>query len=365
MRPFLIRHHRRVMICGSCLLTLATIELIVRSGAPVLRAYDEATYQKTLDALDASGRPDIVILGSSRAGYALDPAVVERITGRRAFNAYIPATKVVEWNVLARRMFTNHKPRLVILGINASEVRADYTPTEAARHAFNWNDFVESIRVDGFSLDVAGAYARRALSPLWATYQFRYELSLWAGEQFDTLLPTQAQIAREHRERALRPFPENGYRHPWLFGRQRMNLTQRLLAAGLSRQFATCPRFDPNCATFERFEQLLDHFRAEEIRVVVAYVPNSPGTEQRWIDTEPLLTERIAGVCSAKDVPFLHWNVNDLPRTDDDYIHETHVGLSLGRQITARIAHYIQSHALLDAPHGANDRRLASTEIEP
>lgn len=353
------------MICATCLLTLATIELIVRRGAPALRAYDEATYQKTLAALDASGRPDIVILGSSRAGYALDPEVVERITGCRSFNAYIPATKVVEWNVLARRMFAKHKPQLVILGVNASEVRADYAPTEAARHAFEWPDFVESIQVDGFSLDVAGAYARRALSPLWTTYQFRYELSLWAGEQLDAIFPMQARIAREHRERASRPFPENGFRHPWLFGRQRLNLTQRLLAAGPSRQFATCPRFDPNCATFERLEQLLDHLRAEGIRVVVAYMPNSPGTEQRWAETEPMLIDGIARVCSAMDVPFLHWNVNDLPRTDDDYIHETHVGLSLGREITARIASYIQSHALLDAPIEANDRRLASTEIEP
>lgn len=359
------RHRRRIVVCGACALTLGAVELAVRRLQPALRAYDVALYRRAAEGLHSAGPPDIAIMGSSRVRYALDPAVFEQLLGCKAYNIGVSGSKVVEWTVFARRVFEECRPHLVVLGINAGEVRGDYVPTEAARNLFNLDEFLESVDRDGFSLDVAGDYVRRACGPCWKTYENRYELLLWGQERLAAILPKHAQYARELRMRVATPEPPNGYCHPWTQGRRLKNLMQWVRDDRQAVAEAEIPQYDPQARAFDRLDHLLEWFIRRDIRVVVAYIPNSPRTEQRWIAVEPEIRDCIAQVCERRGVPFLQWDQGQLPRTDADYLHETHVGWPLACEISLRITDRVRELALLNDDPASDSRHVALTEAPP
>jgi hypothetical protein len=363
LNSFWNRHRRRIVVCASGAMCIVAIELTVRHVLPALRAYDVALYQRAQDGLRSADRPDILLMGSSRARYALDPSAFEEVLGHSAYNVALSGSKIVEWSVLVRRLFKDYTPRAVVIGINASEVRYDYVPTEAALHVFEFDDFRESLYTDGFSLDVAGAYARRTLGPWWKTYDHRYELLSYAHEQLAAVLPKHAQLARELRERAAEPRPPKGYDHPWSRGRRLKNLLQKEMEDHLTEIEYHVPHYRPDAFTFVRLNNLLEELHGRGIRVVVAYLPNSPRTEARWRAVEPRMRDRIAQLCQAQGVLFLHWDHAQLPRSDEDYLDETHAGWPLACEISRRIAEQIDALALLEGstPYA----RLASQEVEP
>lgn len=304
-------------------------------------------------------------MGSSRVRYGLDPAVFEEILGHQAYNVALSGSKIVEWTVLVRRLFEDYTPRVVVIGINASEVRYDYVPSEAARHLFDFDDLVESFCTDGFSLDVAGAYAQRALGPWWKTYDNRYEMLAWGQERLASIFPKQSQLARELRERATKPRPANGYDHPWIHGRRLKSLLQKVMEDHLAVTEEKAPRHRPDAFSFVRLGNLLDWLQGRGIHVMVAYIPNSPRTEDRWIEVEPRMTDCIAKVCQVKGVPFLHWDREQLRRSDQDFLDETHVGWPLACEISRRVAEQIDALALLDDAMPDNGSRMASREVDP
>lgn len=365
MKNVWIQHQRRMFICASCLLTLLLVDFIVRRGEPILRDYDVAVYDRVINGFHEAPRPDIVLMGSSRTGYALDPEVFERITGHTAYNVAVSGTKTVEWSALAKRFFDHHKPKLVVLGINASEVRFDYVPEPAAKNLFNFGELLESMQVDGMHMQVIGGYLHRTWAPLWKTFERRYEISLWARENFASLFPKHAQIAREVRERATRPTPPNGYNHPWMHGRQKENLTERLMEDRATVLESLPPTFRPDGPACMRLASLLDWFREQSLNVLVVYIPNSPRTENRWRDIEPVMIARIEEICREKRVRFLPCDQSVIARVDEDYIHEIHVGWPLGRRISERVAFYIQSHALTETPYDLPYTQIASMELDP
>ncbi len=354
-----------MVILGAGALTLLAVELSVRHFQPSFRAYDVALYDHAQAGLHAADHPDIVLLGSSRVRYGLDPSVFEQVLCHKAYNVALSGSKIVEWTVLARRLFKDYTPRVVVIGINASEVRTDYVPTEAARHLFNFDDLVESIRTDGYSIDVVGAFAQRELGPLWKTYDRRYEILAWGQERLASILPKQAQLARELRERAAQPRPANGYDHPWSHGRRLKTLMQKMMEDHLAVVEENSPKHRPDASSFIRLGNLLDDLQSKGIRTIVAYIPNSPTTENRWRMIEPEITDCIARVCQGRGVPFLHWNPGQLPRTDQDYLDETHVGWPLAREISRRVAEQIHALALLDDSNRDIGSRVASTEVDP
>lgn len=357
-------HRRRVVILGAAVLTLLAVELTVRRFQGLFRAYDVALYDRAQDGFRSADHPDIVLLGSSRVRYGFDPTVFEQILCRKAYNVALSGSKIVEWSVLARRIFSDYAPRLVVIGINASEVRYDYVPTEAARHLFNFDDLLESIQTDGLSIDVVGAYAQRSLGPLWKTYDYRYEVLAWGQERLAAILPKQAQLARELRERAAEPRPANGYDHPWSHGRRLKTLMQKVMEDHLAVIEENAPKHRPDAFSFIRLGNLLDGLQSRGSRIIVAYIPNSPRTEDRWRNVEPEITTCIARTCQARGIPFLHWDRDQLPRTDRDYLDETHVGWPLAREISRRVAEQIDALALLEDPARDIGARVASTELE-
>ncbi|HKQ48854.1 MAG TPA: hypothetical protein VJZ71_12360 [Phycisphaerae bacterium] len=344
-------------------MSLLAVEMIVRRSLPALQAYDIAIYQRAQDGLGSADRPEIILMGSSRARFALDPSVFEEILGRSAYNVALSGSKVVEWSVLVRRLFEDYTPRAVVIGINAGEVRAEYLPTEAALHLFEFDDLRESIYTDGFSLDVVGAYARRSLGPWCKTYDHRYEILSWGQERLAAVLPKHAQLARELRERAAAPRPPSGYDHPWSHGRRLKDLLQKEMDDYLSEREFHIPHHRPDASTFVRLNNLLHELQGRGIRVVVAYIPNSPRTEERWRDVEARMIGQIARTCRAQGVLFLHWDQAQMPRSDQDYLDETHVGWPLACELSRRIAEQIESLALLEDP--TPSARLASSEVEP
>jgi len=338
---------RRIIIVTTALACLVAADIGVRRAEPVLRTYDVALYEKTIEELLHRGVPDIVLMGSSRAKYALVPEQFSAVTGRPAYNVAIAGSKTVEWQLLARRLFEGRRPKLVVLGINASELRADYLPSPAARHLFTFDDLCEHLRRDHPSTEVVGNYLRHSLGPAWAAFDRRYELKMSLQEGLGDFLPKHAQEARELRQRVARPSPPDGYDHPWLRGRHRPTLDDQLVADETQVVRASTPLFSPRAEAFSHLSDLLDWLHARRIELIVAYIPNSPATENRWRDVEPAMVEIIASICRDHGVPFLPCSQADVPRSNRDFIEEVHVGLPLARQISGRIARHILALGLL------------------
>lgn len=326
------------MILASSALTLAAAEIAIRFAASAIDRYRVADYDRKPSVLRREGPADIVLMGSSRAKYALVPDEFEAASGLTVYNLGIAGSKVVEWLALARALFERDPPRLVVLGVNASEFRADYLPLDAARHLWSASDLCESLAVEGFSLDVSAAYVRRAAGPLWAACDLRYEIRMGLCEWASPLLPKHAQHARELRERVAAPVPPKGYDHPWLHGRQLRDLHVRLLESPAAVDAASVPAFDTGAAAFARFDQLADWLKARGIGLAVVYLPNSPRTENRWAAVEPLFIDEIAKRCRRRGIPFWPLPAEDVPRANADYLEEVHVGLPLARRISRHTA---------------------------
>lgn len=354
-------HRRRIVIVGSAALCLVAADLVVRRLEPALRAYDVNIYQRTTADMQRNGAGGIVLLGSSRAKYALVPDEFTAATGRPAYNAAIPGSKVVEWQLLARRLFAKNRPRLVVLGINASEIRADYLPTTAARHLFGFGDLMEHFRRDHASIEVLGNYFRHRAGPMWALFDRRYELKMFAEEQLGRLLPKHAQLARELRERVAKPAPVDGYDHPWARGRQLRTLDDKLVADEVDAIKAGIPKFSRDADALVRLGGFLDWLRANDIRVLVVYIPNSPQTEARWREIEPVMIHSIARVCGERGVPFLGAGQEEIPRSNRDFMEEIHVGLPLARRISRRAAAQVCALGLLPV---REPRMAGSDEID-
>lgn len=342
---------RRVVILLSATATFALADWVVRRGDETLGAYYIDRYVRKQAVMDSlPERPDIVLLGSSRTLYGLVPEEFSRATGRRVFNLGVPATKVIEWRLMASEMFGFWRPALVVLGVNGSAIRADYLPIPAARDMFGWRDFVNYCRTDGWSSEVAGHYFKRNLGRAWAMWHRRFEVRYWIDEHVGFILPKYAQLARERREMVAEPCPPDGYEHPWLKGERLANLRAQIELNGEDRvQRVGLPTHSPNAQPLAHFEALLSWFDERGIPLIVAYLPNSPRTEARWASVEPELKRDLAAACARARVPFLNCTQQEMPRTDDDFLDETHAGLYLARRISRRIAGQIVALGMIDS----------------
>src|SRR5690606_38803480 len=142
---------RRIVILLTAAMTFAGADWLVRRNERSLDAYYIDRFRRKRPVLEGlAPRPDIILLGSSRTDYGLVPEEFMRATGRSAFNFGIPSTKVIEWRIMAREAFRNWRPALVVLGVNASDVRADYLPVPAARDLFTPADFIGYCMSDGW-----------------------------------------------------------------------------------------------------------------------------------------------------------------------------------------------------------------------
>jgi hypothetical protein len=340
---------RRLIVLISAALTLAAFDLLVRHFAPLLARYEVDDYGRKPAVLRHTGMPDLVLMGSSRTKYALVPEEFANASGLSAYNLGIAGSKTAEWLAVARTLFADTAPRLVVLGVNASEFRADDLPISAARELWRVEDFVDSLGVDGLSIDVAGAFTRRTAGPAWAAYDCRYEIRMALQEAAARLFPKHAQHARELRERVAAPVPPMGYDHPWLYGRQLRDLQVRLLESPAAVDAASVPAFDAGAAAFVRFEQLLEWLKSRGIGVAVVYLPNSPRTEARWSGVEPLFIDEISTRCRRYGVQFYPLPAHELPRTNADYLEEVHVGLPLARRISRRTAGLLVASGIMPA----------------
>ena len=341
-------HRRRVIVVTTTLSCLVAIDLAVRHHDEELAAFYINRFQRKQDVLDdLADKPKIVLMGSSRAKYALVPNEFQRVTGQRTFNLAIPASKVIEWRLLAERCFTEFKPEIVVLGINASAIRADYFPLPAAENLFRWRDFFDYCREHGWSNEVARFYLNRPSRSIWTLYHRRYALRMLIQERLAPLLPKYAQEARERRVMVAKPCPADGFEHPWLQGRRLRNLGIQLDEESEGVLGAEIPPYAADASAIDDFEQLLIWFDRRRIRVMVAYLPNSPRTEARWQAVEPPMRDVIRAVCRRHGVPFLPCSHEDVPRTNADYFEECHVGIRLARRISRRIADSLISIGLL------------------
>lgn len=341
---------RCLTIVATTVSCLVVADLWVRHSEATFRNYDTAVYDKTVNEVTARGVPEIVLLGSSRAKYALMPAEFEAVTGRQAYNLAVAGSKVVEWQLLSKRVFEGQRPSLVVLGVNASEFRADYIPADAARQLFTLGDLWEHLTRDRPSMEVLGAYARHKLGPLWAAFDRRYEIKMWGAEQIAGILPKHAQESRELRERLAKARPSDGFDHPWLNHRQLQTLEDKIISDETHVVRASVPLFSPAADAFRRFGDLLDWFRDQHIALLVVYIPNSPETENRWNGVEPAMITAIADVCRGHGVPFLPCGQQDLPRTNGDFVEEVHVGLPFARRFSQRTAWHLLALNLVPAP---------------
>lgn len=343
-----------MIIAGGAALFLAAVDGVVRLGKDELAGFYINGYERKSAALERRReRLQLVLMGSSRAKYGLVPDAFERVTGLRAFNLGIPASKTLEWRILAERVFSDYRPRLVVLGVNASEMRANYLPVPGAIDLFGWADFAAYTLSDGWSTEVAEPFLQRQVGEAWAFYGRRYGLKLMLHEQLAALLPKHAQHARERREMVAAPCPDDGFEHPWLRGRNLRNLGLQLEEQGERVRAAEVPPYSPDADALRHFEELLAWFNDRGIRVAVAYLPNSPRTERRWQAVEPQMIAAIEGVCGRCAVPFFQHRDGPDGRTDYDYVEELHAGLPLARRISEGIARRIVAAKLL-----ADDRPM-------
>lgn len=343
-------HRRRLAVCACTLLGLLVADIAVRRARPALLAYDlgafdNEDFERKPVQFRRIAMPDIVLMGSSRARYAFVPDDFEDTTDCSAYNLGVNGAQTVEWLVMARQLFAERKPRLVVLGVNAGEFRADYQPRVGARFLFTLSDVLESFVMEGPSRDVLAPYVRHQFGPSWAMYEQRHQLKMWGQERLGFFMPGHAQTARRFREHVAKLYPPEdrqgmvkGYGHPWAHG-------WRLDEFGRSEGDAVTrvPKFSEAAGTFARFDQFLGWLQDHDIPVVVAYVPNSPKTERRWAAIEPRMVLTIDFICRARGVSFLRCDQADLPRENEDYLDEVHVGWPLARRISRRVARHVKA----------------------
>lgn len=347
--PKLSPLRRRLVIVATTLLCLAATDLLVRSGDEHLSGFYLNRYQRKLAVLSRlDPKPEIVLMGSSRAKYALVPEEFRNVTHLAAFNLGIPASKVIEWRHLAEEMIRLAKPKLIVLGVNASAVRADYLPVPAARELFTLNDFLDYCRSDGWSGEVAMHFLERNAGKAWALYHRRFEIKMFLQAQAGGILPKHAQEALEHRAMVSTRCPPDGYEHPWLYGRRLRHLQAQLDTEGDAVWAAAVPAFAPDAGAIGHLGKLLVWIKGQGIAVIVAYIPNSPRTEKRWIAMEPRMIEEIAAVCRRSRVPFVSCAQGEFPRANADYLEELHVGLPLARRLSRRIAQRARDLGMLE-----------------
>ncbi|MBN2561166.1 MAG: hypothetical protein JXQ75_09575 [Phycisphaerae bacterium] len=344
------RNRRRVTVVASTLACLAAVDVLVRCGDKELRQFYIDPYERKRTTLtELSPRPEIVLMGSSRANYGFVPEEFRRVTGRRTFNLAVPGSKVIEWQCVARDCLQPLEPSLVVLGVNASALRADYSPLPAARHLFTWSDMVDYCESDGWSGEVVRHFLLRNVGPAWATFHRRYEVKMLIQEQVGIILPKYAQLASERRAWVAKPCPPDGYEHPWLYGRRLRDLQAQLDEDGEAKVWAaSVPAFSPDARAIDHFGRLLAWFTQRGIPLMVAYLPNSPRTENRWAEVEPGMINILAAVCHEHGIPFISCFRDELPRTNRDFVEELHAGLPLARRISLRVAGHVQALGLLE-----------------
>ncbi|MBK8267968.1 MAG: hypothetical protein IPK83_06525 [Planctomycetes bacterium] len=330
---------RRIAVLFFTFATLAVCDVFIRKNDSALDEFYVNHYRRKLDALHARPEPPrILLLGSSRVAYALVPQEFEQVIGAPAFNFGIPASKVLEWQILFSRYVEAMKPGLIVLGVNASEIRADYEPVSAARDLFDWDDLFACLREDGWSSTVVGHFLERNSGIAWALLHRRYETMKWLQERAESVFPKYAQIARERRLRVITPCSLDGYEHPWAANRRMKSLEAQLEIDSNAVMVASMPQFDPQAPAVRRFGELLAHCRDTGIPLVVAYIPNSPRAEKRWMSVESDLEKTIARCCHEAGINYIGAPMTEVPRTDADYLDETHVGLALAKRLSRRIA---------------------------
>ncbi|MFH1418505.1 MAG: hypothetical protein ABII12_09515 [Planctomycetota bacterium] len=343
-------NRRRLVVVSTTLACLLAVDVLVRMGDGELSAFYVDPYQRKLDKLqDLSVKPDVILIGSSRTNYGLVPEEFERLTRCKTFNLAVPASKVLEWRLLARACVDRARPRLVVLGVNASTLRADYLPVPAARHLFTDRDMIDYCLSDGWSNEVVGHYLDRRIGPAWALFHRRFEVKMLIQEQAGCILPKYAQLACEQRQRTAKPCPNDGFEHPWLYGRRSRSLQAQLDKDGDAAVWAaSVPAFSPDARAIGHFDALLSWFGEQRIPLIVAYIPNSPRTTRRWKSVEPVMIETLASLCHNHDVPFVPWSRDGASWRNQDYIEELHAGLPLARRMSRRIAERIVALGLQD-----------------
>ncbi len=326
------RSGQRLLCCT--LAALVLIDLTVRAHSDALARYDPHDRAGKLRSYVRGPDGRVVCLGSSRAAYALVPGELERVLDRPAFNLALAATKPPEWETICRDVLSKRRPSLVILGINAGELNANYVPTEGAAVYFGLGDMLRHARSVGFNRGMFGNYAHATLGRCWALYGRRYEIRTWIDEQLGRMSGHFGATARRLAARGEGRFGPDGYDHPWLARHSLRTLTERL-ADPQGVHAAEIPAFEPLALSMRCLHETLDLLAERRIPVAVVYVPNSPRAQQRWRPVEPLMQAVIAAMCRQRGVPFIR---PELPVSDDDFVDETHMGLDLARRFSAALA---------------------------
>ncbi len=350
---------RRVVVVTTALACLAAAELGARHYQSIFAAYHSHPYERKRAALmELQPSPEIILLGSSRVKYGLVPRVFQEATGCRTFNLGIAGSKALEWQWIARECIAPIRPRLVVLGVNASIVRADYLPVPAAQSLFDWSDLATYTLEDGWSNEVLGSFTYERTAQVSSLFYYRYGIRMAIQEELASILPKHAQEARERREFTGRTPPRDGFEHPWLRG-QRLKTMDRILAEDPGKVLAcSVPAYAPDAKAIEHFCNLLDWFRDERIPLVVAYMPNSPRTEERWREVEPAMHDIIERECHARGVAFVDCPLAEVPRTNADYFEELHVTLPLADTLSRRVVERVTALGLLDT----KPERFAGTQ---
>lgn len=336
-------HSGRRLLCCT-LAALVLIDLTVRAHSDALARYDPHDRAGKLRSYFDGPDGRVVCLGSSRAAYALAPGELERVLDRPAFNLALAATKPPEWEAICRDVLSKRRPSLVILGVNAGELNANYVPTEGAAAYFGFGDMLRHARSVGFSREMFAEYAHATLGRCWALYGRRYEVRTWIDEQLGRVSSHFGTTARRIAARRGGRFGPDGYDHPWLAGHALRTLTERL-ADPQGVHAAEMPAFDPLALSMRCLHGVLDGFAERGIPLAVVYVPNSPRAQQRWRPVEPLMQAVVAAMCRQRGVPFIR---PELPMSDDDFVDETHMGLDLARRFSAALARELAGR--FDAP---------------
>lgn len=355
-------NHRRVIIVATTVLGLVAVDRLVVSLDPELASYDtrlnlHAFYRKPA-ALRERPMPDVVLMGSSRAALALVPDVFEAGTGMTTYNAAVASSQTGEWQALARRLFSERRPQLVVIGVNAGEFWSNYAPRNGAAFLFDFGELSEACLREGRCPMLIGPYIARRIGDFWATFHRRHELKMYGFERFARFLPEHAERSRSQRRRLNRPTPRDGYEHPAAAGRHAGNL-QYAMGAGVlgARDREQAGRFDADATAFARFDELIVFLRDAGIEVIVAYLPNSPVTEHRWLGVEPPIIENLHRLCRAREVRFVNCYDAPLARSNREYMDEVHVGPELGRRISA----YIVDQTGRSGFASGGDPRIAGT----
>jgi hypothetical protein len=174
-------------------LGLVALDAVVGAHRHVWKSYDPKDYRERIECCRRQPR-DLVIIGGSPAGYAIDPAVLAGMhwQGRVLDEVYSLGIPLATTSEIFHA--TEHgidvPPQLLVYGITATDLNDDRRVPEGPRFLMDARDVLRWVHCRPKSAGwCLREFGQGKCNRVWKLFDYRNGIRLWAAERLEQLWP--------------------------------------------------------------------------------------------------------------------------------------------------------------------------------